>query len=141
MNLDMVGRNRAGEEKYNETVFFLANGKRKRMYKRMVKRNGKLNENLDISFHPGLDKRLIWTFSSDHFRFKRRNIPFITLFTGLHPDYHTSRDTPDKINYPKLTEITRVGVETLWQIANSDKNIQSRLKTPTTKNLIERLMD
>jgi hypothetical protein len=27
--------------------------------------------------------------------------------SGLHPDYHTDRDTWDRINYPKLTKIAR----------------------------------
>jgi Zn-dependent M28 family amino/carboxypeptidase len=36
---------------------------------------------------------------SDHASFARKGIPVVWLFTGTHRDYHTARDTPDKINY------------------------------------------
>jgi Zn-dependent M28 family amino/carboxypeptidase len=56
---------------------------------------------------------------SDQWSFLRRGIPAIFFFTGLHPDYHTPRDTPEKINYPKLEKITRLVYLTAFQIANA----------------------
>jgi hypothetical protein len=35
---------------------------------------------------------------SDHASFYRGGIPVLAFFTGLHEDYHTPADTPDKIN-------------------------------------------
>ena len=141
LNFDMVGRNQDNNEKYNNTVYFLAYGKQRKLFKRITKNIGKKNDALNISFHPGFGNRFMWKFSSDHYRFKRINIPFGCFFTGLHPDYHTPRDTPDKINYEKLTEITKAGVVTLWQIANSKKKMIRNVKFPTKKNLIEKMMD
>jgi hypothetical protein len=31
------------------------------------------------------------------------------FFTGDHLDYHTPKDTPDKLNYDNMTYITRLG--------------------------------
>lgn len=36
--------------------------------------------------------------SSDHFALATAEIPFLFFFTGLHPDYHTTRDTWDRVN-------------------------------------------
>ena len=56
---------------------------------------------------------------SDQWSFLQRAIPAIFFFTGLHPDYHTPRDTPEKINYTKLEKITRLVYLTAFQVANS----------------------
>jgi hypothetical protein len=56
---------------------------------------------------------------SDQWSFVQKGIPGIFFFTGLHPDYHTPRDTPDKINYPKLEKVTRLVYLTSLQLANS----------------------
>jgi hypothetical protein len=141
VNLDMIGRNNKDKEKYNQTAYFLTMGDNKRLYRRIAKRNDKKNPNLKLSKHPGLMKKLIWSFSSDHFRFRRKNIPAAVVFTGLHPDYHTPRDTPDKINYPKTTQITRVTYKTIWDIANVDKSLKVEIKHPDKQNLTEKFMD
>jgi hypothetical protein len=56
---------------------------------------------------------------SDQWSFVQKGIPGIFFFTGLHPDYHTPRDTPDKINYSKLEKVTRLVYLTSLQLANS----------------------
>jgi Zn-dependent M28 family amino/carboxypeptidase len=56
---------------------------------------------------------------SDQWSFLRMGIPAIFFFTGLHPDYHTPRDTPEKINYEKLQKVTRLVYLTAFQIANA----------------------
>ena len=43
---------------------------------------------------------------SDYGPFRDQGIPFLFFSTGEHPDYHTPQDTPDKIDYPKLAEIS-----------------------------------
>jgi hypothetical protein len=56
---------------------------------------------------------------SDQWSFMQKGIPGIFFFTGLHPDYHTPRDTPDKINYPKLEKIARLVYLTTVDLANA----------------------
>ncbi|MFO8067743.1 MAG: M28 family peptidase [Bacteroidales bacterium] len=42
---------------------------------------------------------------SDHTNFYRKDIPVIFFYSGSHEDYHTSTDTPDKINFTGLYQI------------------------------------
>ncbi len=43
---------------------------------------------------------------SDYGPFRDAEIPFLFFSTGEHPDYHTPNDTPDKIDYEKLADIS-----------------------------------
>jgi hypothetical protein len=74
------------------------------------------------------------------FQFRRRNIPVVVVLTGLHPDYHTPKDTRDKINYPKATQIIRLTCQTVWEIANLKKDLKANIRYPM-KRIIERIMD
>jgi Zn-dependent M28 family amino/carboxypeptidase len=56
---------------------------------------------------------------SDQWSFLAREIPAVFFFTGIHPDYHTPRDTPAKLNYPKLEKVTKLVYLSAFQIANS----------------------
>jgi len=60
-----------------------------------------------------------WYFRSDHVPYARLNIPSLMYSTNLHPDYHTPRDTPERINYPKLTRMTQWMYLTGWFVANA----------------------
>jgi Zn-dependent M28 family amino/carboxypeptidase len=54
---------------------------------------------------------------SDHWPFIQRGVPGIWFHTGLHPDYHTIYDDPEKINYPKMEKITRLVHQVSWDLA------------------------
>ncbi len=60
-----------------------------------------------------------WYFRSDHVPYARLNVPSVMYSTNLHPDYHTPRDTPQNINYPKLTRMTQWMYLTGWFVANA----------------------
>ena len=57
---------------------------------------------------------------SDQWPFLLHGVPAIWFFSGLHPDYHTPADRPDKINYPKMTRIARLAHQTSWALAQRD---------------------
>lgn len=57
---------------------------------------------------------------TDHWPFLHRGVPAIAFGTGLHPDYHTPTDRPDKLNYDKLEKIVRLVHATSWALANQD---------------------
>jgi hypothetical protein len=42
---------------------------------------------------------------SDHMNFIRQKIPALHFFSGFHNDYHTHRDTPDKVNFADSVRI------------------------------------
>jgi hypothetical protein len=60
-----------------------------------------------------------WYFRSDHLPYARAGIPAIEFSTLLHPDYHTPRDEPSRINIPKLTKMSAWMYATGWVIANA----------------------
>ncbi len=60
-----------------------------------------------------------WYFRSDHVPYARLGVPSVEYSTNLHPDYHTPRDTPENINYPKLTRMTQWMYLTGWLVANA----------------------
>ncbi|MGH9884083.1 MAG: M28 family peptidase [bacterium] len=62
-----------------------------------------------------------WYFRSDHVPYAERNVPALFFSTNLHPDYHTPRDEPKNINYPKLTRMTQWMYMTGWIAGNAAK--------------------
>jgi len=54
-------------------------------------------------------------FRSDQFPFVLHNIPAFWWFTGFHPDYHHTTDTPEKIDYVKMAKILKLAYLTAWQ--------------------------
>ncbi len=56
---------------------------------------------------------------SDHWPFIQRGVPGVWIHTGLHPDYHTTYDRPEKINYAKMEKITRMVYQASWDLANA----------------------
>jgi len=59
-----------------------------------------------------------WYFRSDHLPYARLGIPAIMYTSLLHVDYHTPRDERERIDYPKLTNMTRWMYLTGWAVAN-----------------------
>ena len=39
---------------------------------------------------------------------RERKIPFLFFSTGQHPDYHTPRDVPERVDFTKLARISTV---------------------------------
>ena len=45
---------------------------------------------------------------TDASSFYRAGVPILSAFTGSHTDYHTPRDTPEKLNYPDAARISKL---------------------------------
>jgi Peptidase family M28 len=60
-----------------------------------------------------------WYFRSDHLPYARLNIPALFYSSNLHPDYHTPRDGPERIDVGKVTRIARWMYATGWLVANN----------------------
>ena len=56
---------------------------------------------------------------SDQWPFLQRGVPALGFMTGLHPDYHTQYDRPEKINYAKMEKIARLIHQASWNLANA----------------------
>jgi hypothetical protein len=58
--------------------------------------------------------------ASDHMSFIHKNIPSLFFFTGSHPEYHTPRDTADRINYDGLARIAGYGQRIATSLLNRE---------------------
>ncbi len=81
------------------------------------------NIKLDYKFNTTSDPNRFY-YRSDHYNFAKNNIPVIFYFNGTHPDYHKPTDDIEKINFPILTERTKLVFHTLWILANQDARIK-----------------
>lgn len=60
---------------------------------------------------------------SDHIPFYNKRIPSIFLTTGMHPDYHTPRDVPSKINYNGLRDVSILAHRLVHHLCNMDSSL------------------
>lgn len=111
MNFDMVGRN-SEETPWNVSYIYTADNPVFGEWLQADIQEYKLN--LMPLFKAS--KNLIG--SSDVSPFVRKGVPVVWYHTEGHPDYHRPSDTADKVNYPKLMEITRAAYLCLWRLAN-----------------------
>jgi aminopeptidase YwaD len=60
---------------------------------------------------------------SDHASFYTADIPVLYFSTGAHLDYHTPADTPDKLDYNAMSEISSLVSEVVLLIATSPSQL------------------
>ncbi|MBK5292105.1 MAG: M28 family peptidase [Acidobacteriia bacterium] len=65
---------------------------------------------------------------SDQWPFLQHRVPSVFFHTGLHPDYHTTGDRPEKIEYGKMERITRLVYQASWDLAAGDKRPKMPVK-------------
>lgn len=78
---------------------------------------------LDYKYNDPNDPNQFY-YRSDHYNFAKNNIPVIFYFTGVHEDYHKPTDSPDKLDYKKVENITKLVFYTAWDLANRDERIK-----------------
>ena len=92
LNMDMVGR-------YEERL--VMQGMASSSYwKKAVEKNVAVGLQLKLSDDTNLP--------TDATSFFQAGVPILSAFTGSHTDYHTPRDTPDKLNYPDAARIAKL---------------------------------
>jgi Zn-dependent M28 family amino/carboxypeptidase len=69
-------------------------------------------------------------YRSDHYNFAKMGVPIAFFTTGLHVDYHRVSDTPDKIDYAAMQQISRTVAAVGWQLANSAGRPKLKEKLP-----------
>ena len=60
-----------------------------------------------------------WYYRSDHLPYACMRVPALFFSTLLHPDYHTPRDEPERIDIAKLARMARWMYATGWAVANA----------------------
>ena len=111
MNFDMIGRGPVDNPKhltYFYTASYLAFGEW-------------LKEDMSVRGFSFVPDYRAWdnpTGGSDNAYFAKNGIPIVWYHTEGHPDYHRPSDTADKIDYEKMTDITRAAFLCAWRLAN-----------------------
>jgi hypothetical protein len=111
VNIDMVGRGRAGEESQGGPDYLQLIGSR-----RLSTQLGDLVERVST------EKKFNWAFDyqydatghpeqfycrSDHYMYARYGIPVVFMTTGGHADYHEVTDEVQHIDFEKLSKVSR----------------------------------
>jgi len=89
------------------------------------------NKSVGLDFKPRYDNNSSQLVRrSDQWPFINNGVPALGFFSGLHPDYHTMYDRPEKINYVKIEKVGRLVYQASWDLANAT----SRPRTTTTSS-------
>jgi Zn-dependent M28 family amino/carboxypeptidase len=127
LNIDMIGRvdpNRKKGDSMNY-VYVIGDDKLssdlKPISESQNKKYSKLE--LDYKYNDPADPQRIF-YRSDHYNFARKGVPIIFYFDGIHNDYHSPTDTPDKINYDLLRKRVQFVFYTAWEIANRNDMVK-----------------
>ncbi len=94
MNLDMVGR-------LKEKLVVQGIGSSPGFASDVQRRN------VPVGLQLQLDKTST-RLPTDAASFVARDVPILSAFTGAHEDYHTPRDTPDKLNYDGAAQVSKL---------------------------------
>jgi len=116
-NLDMIGRVDKKHKGKADYVYMSGKGKKTRKMRRNIKKIAKDQINIKTDRTPGLKERFLMKYGSDHFRFKKRDVPVLVFSTGDHKDYHKPSDTAEKLDYEKMEKITRLVFLSIAEIA------------------------
>jgi Zn-dependent M28 family amino/carboxypeptidase len=137
LNIDMIGRSKpqgdtdkADEHLTDSKTVYLVGSNRisQELHKISEETNADYQKlNLNYYYNDPENPELIY-YRSDHWNYAKHGIPIIFYFDGVHVDYHKPTDTVDKIDFTKLTNITRLVFETGWRIANLDHRLVNDAK-------------
>lgn len=111
MNFDMIGRGPVDNPKH-VTYFYTASHP---AFGDWLKEDMELRGFSFVPDYRAWDKPV---GGSDNAWFAKNGIPIVWYHTEGHPDYHRPSDTADKIDYEKMTDITRAAFLCTWRLAN-----------------------
>ncbi len=108
VNLDMLGRNAT-------RTLYITPAAVSGYVTTLVTKARELVKTKDLDLSKGIDQ--YWR-QSDHYTFAQRNIPVIFFNSGDHADLHQVTDTPNKIDYVKMTRAVDLARDLVLAVAN-----------------------
>ena len=127
LNCDMIGRNES-ELVYIGGAFYSDD-----LRKAVELSNTAAGTGFELLYNVGL-----LSSASDQAPFLRRSIPAVFFFAGLHDDYHTPADVPEKINREKTARIARLAYMTAWNVGNAAARPRYRELPPAERAAFSR---
>jgi hypothetical protein len=130
INMDMIGRDeevpenggarfrglpvQTGESNRNSTT--LLGWSRSTLTSSVEKANARFGLTLKKNYDNNISQLLR---RSDSWPFLQHGVPAIWFHNGLHPDYHLTSDTADRINYVKMEKIAKLVHQVSWDLAQA----------------------
>ena len=130
INLDMIGRNeevpengggrfrglpvQSGESNRNSTT--LLGWSRSTLTQMVERANARFNLTLEKNYDNNISQLLR---RSDSWPFLQHGVPAIWFHNGLHPDYHLTSDTADRLNYEKMERIVKLVHQVSWDLSQA----------------------
>ena len=78
---------------------------------------------------PGPNGQRIF-YRSDHYNFARMGIPIAFFSDGLHVDYHRPTDTPEKIDFKEIQQVSKTVAAVAWVLGNEAGRPKLNAKLP-----------
>lgn len=129
LNLDMIGRVKSVADTAKDNpmtgkngVFIIADNQSKELVSIADQADRRSPVDIDYSLS-GRNHPLQLFSRSDHYNFVRKDVPVLCFTTGLHKDYHTTRDVVEKIDFDKMEQITKMIYDIGFTIANRKTRI------------------
>jgi hypothetical protein len=129
LNMDMIGRVKSDSDTSAShpmtgpnSVFVITDNQSKELLQIADEIDKKSPLDFDYSLS-GRNHPLMLFSRSDHYIFVKKDIPILFFSTGLHTDYHTSRDIIEKIDFKKMELITRTMYDIGLTVANKKTRI------------------
>lgn len=132
LNIDMIGRSKPADD-HNEadehltdahSVYLVGSNRISQELHSVSEQTNADYQKMKLDYlynDPNNPERIY--YRSDHWNYAKHGIPVIFYFDGVHVDYHKPTDTVDKIDFQKLTDVTRLVFETGWRLANLDHEL------------------
>jgi len=135
LNMDMIGRNEevqvGGGPRFNGLEIQTAESNRNAVnilgYSRHPELSAAVERANRAAVGIGLELKMRYDNNSsnllrrsDQWPFLQNGVPALWFHSGLHPDYHTQYDRPEKINYEKMEKVARLVHQSSWGLANQD---------------------
>ena len=132
INMDMIGRNEEVPENggarfrglpvqtaaSNANTVTLLGWSRSTLTQAVERANARYKLTLKKNYDNNISQLLR---RSDSWPFLQHGVPAIWFHTGLHPDYHLTTDTADRINYEKMERIAKLVHQLTWDLAESSR--------------------
>jgi hypothetical protein len=129
LNMDMIGRVKSPSDTTSETpmtgpesVYVITDSQSSELRGIADAADSKSRLSLDYSLS-GRDHPLQLFARSDHYNFVKKDIPVLFFSSGIHTDYHTPGDVPEKLDYNKMELVTR----TMYGIGLTVANKKTKL--------------
>ncbi|MBI4469013.1 MAG: M28 family peptidase [Acidobacteria bacterium] len=132
LNIDMIGRSRkSGDTKSDnahltdaQTVYVIGSGRISAQLREVNEQTAAELGQLTLDYTYEEEDLQNYYSRSDHYHYAKHGIPIAFFFTGEHEDYHKATDDVEKIDFQKLTLITRMIYATAWRVANLDERLK-----------------